>query len=404
MVSDSIHINEFLINLNNCTPSRLIEAAETIARAHKRRSKTDDTATVVAGPDNYDELLNKIKRADRNELVKIAFALTRSEALFLLTALKNEGNSFFDKVRTIVKIRKQIFKLDIFWRALVLSPDNKNLYLLFIESLSTGRDGQKKTVTESMSLIEAERFFGVSRPDTFIDGLFVLYQNKRYILDNFCAYYAIPNTGSLHSLVIKKIMTGYRPEFGRLEGDSQIFDYLTKHLSKEEAIQFAGKYFSQTPDEAWDEMILNYFFHLLGTPSNYNNWNFVPEPILKKLQNRYSIAEIRKFFDKLDKDNVRFNFWQKNYGQRFRNAYKFSQINAILMYIENIAILEFANIGNACYVYKAEYADLLVRKFYNSRHESRLKHPSQALFRIIHKYGWQYDALSMINRAIEDKI
>jgi len=204
--------------------------------------------------------------------------------------------------------------------------------------------------------------------------------------------------------MIKKIMTGYEPEFGRLEGDIQIFSYLTKHLSKEEAIQFAGKYFSQTPDDAWNELILNYFFHLLGTPSNMDNWNFVTGPVLKKLQNRYSIAEIRKFFDKLDKDNVRFNFWQKNYGQRFTNAYKFSQINAILMYIENIAILEFANIGNACYVYKAEFADLLIRKFYNSSYESKLKYPEQALFRVIHKQDWQYEALARINSAIGNKI
>ncbi|HOD41702.1 MAG TPA: hypothetical protein PKL57_14165, partial [Candidatus Wallbacteria bacterium] len=376
MASDSNRDKGIFINLSSCTPTRLIEAAETIARTHKRHSKNDETLSAASGPDNFDELLKKIKRGGRNELVKIAFALTRREALFLLTALKNEDDSFCDKVLAIVGLRRQIFKFSLFWNALVLSPENKNLYSLTIATTSAGGD-QKRPGTEGINMVEAERFFIKSQPASFIDGLFILYQNKKYILSNFCAYYSIHKDGFLHGLMIKKIMTGYEPEFGRLEGDIQIFSYLTKHLSKEEAIQFAGKYFSQTPDDAWNELILNYFFHLLGTPSNMDNWNFVTGPVLKKLQNRYSIAEIRKFFDKLDKDNVRFNFWQKNYGQRFTNAYKFSQINAILMYIENIAILEFANIGNACYVYKAEFADLLIRKFYNSSYESKLKYPEQ---------------------------
>jgi hypothetical protein len=104
----------------------------------------------------------------------------------------------------------------------------------------------------------------------------------------------------------------------------------------------------------WFENMLK----IMGIPKNNSNWDGFPKRYIDTFNKWYNNKQLIKIFEIETDDPRRLKFWQKyiDYIKEIKFIPNVGQ--TIIMKFHTLDIVEFGEVGNACYIYENNYFNL----------------------------------------------
>ncbi|MEQ8693486.1 MAG: hypothetical protein RIC89_21930 [Pseudomonadales bacterium] len=179
---------------------------------------------------------------------------------------------------------------------------------------------------------------------------------------------------------------------------------------------FAANYLDKLSEgKQWQEDIVDWVFKHFGKPipgALVDHWRRIDRRspgVVQALLSWLALRELERFFGEANDPHGRFKFWKENFANDFAEVRPLAQRQAMLLHIPPIAVVEFADVGNAAYVYPdSELSWLAVKTsyelaYYKNREKLIQKPSSSQEFRIIHSGGWQYSCVHDLKALIKPR-
>lgn len=171
---------------------------------------------------------------------------------------------------------------------------------------------------------------------------------------------------------------------------------------------------SRRADTFYAEKLMDFFRSQLGDPQRKKkNWKFLSVQALEEIKQYYMKSQIKKFFSK-DHNSYRFQFWEKYLDKV--SIYELHKKPAVLfLTFPEFVVVEFAEMGNAAYIYHPQGFERIIRPRYKkapkSKKESYLKELTEYsdegipvfINRISHKGSWKKRTSEVIEQYLEGK-
>ena len=159
----------------------------------------------------------------------------------------------------------------------------------------------------------------------------------------------------------------------------------------ETKIAFVGNYLgSLRTKDAWNDDVLRWINTQFGKPLVGEQqplfWRGIPGEVRDEYRRWLMERELRDFFAQHGDSGGRFQFW-KLFEDHWKEISSSHDHRVLMLDFGEIGVIEFADVGNAAYVYRKEDFDRMVRRSTSSY--SSLKDRELTIARIIHREGWQ---------------
>lgn len=245
---------------------------------------------------------------------------------------------------------------------------NKDIFLNRIENLFSGCNTENdiNELLKKIFLKETDKFYSKCMIN------FILKKFKDDELFDICKSAVKMMELSMQQIVFKGIMDNY-------------IDVMNVDLYPDRWFKEIGETLKEPYSRAntrWNNMEDKY----KETYRRWNNSNYLYE-----------------FFNNVSGDRVRLEFWKKYINSIYRIEY-FSKINdALVMEFKNHVFVEFAQMGNALYIYDKRIYDLDKIK-HNTQHHTKtecvniLKNPGLMEKKLMHRGDWQLTFKRELNR------
>jgi hypothetical protein len=167
------------------------------------------------------------------------------------------------------------------------------------------------------------------------------------------------------------------------------------------------------PSRGWDEPAFKWIAKRFGDLDFRNPVDFwrrteqLSEGILRELAAWRALRTLQTFFKSIHDPHGRFAFWKDRFGDQIVGAGTVADGQAAYLHLPPLVVVEFANVGNAAYV----YPDSLLNWVESRRSSTERSYKDRARLaklagtdteaRIIHAEGWQRTAADMLNRLIK---
>lgn len=156
--------------------------------------------------------------------------------------------------------------------------------------------------------------------------------------------------------------------------------------SRERAQAVLSQYLTVVPWMHFDGTLLRRFIQRWGNPGSVSGpWTSLSADARRNLLHWIHQAELQQFFRQ---DNARFQFWRGHLERCLQVTVleKDTPRAAVVLDFGNVVAVEYAQTGNACYIYyKSDYERIRQRMIKSTD----LKDSDQALLRLIHSGYWQ---------------
>lgn len=179
---------------------------------------------------------------------------------------------------------------------------------------------------------------------------------------------------------------------------------------------FASNYLAQLRNgQAWSDDIVDRLLNDLGRPplgSLVDVWRRIDKRspgVVKELLSWMAMRDLESFFRKARDPHGRFKFWRDNFRDNFASVRPLAGYQAMLLHMPPIIVVEFAEVGNAAYVYSERERSWLEKRggfgvSYYKRRDNLLSRPSDGReFRIFHQKGWEGRYLNDLKVALRSR-
>lgn len=175
-----------------------------------------------------------------------------------------------------------------------------------------------------------------------------------------------------------------------------------RSMASEVQAAFASNYLNQLATrDSWQDVGLRFIRDKFGAPASGQAqtafWRPIPQAIRDEFRLWVQEQALFDFFRKHDGTSERFEFW-KRYSRQWKDVFQVLDGRAMAMDFGHAGVIEFAEVGNAAYVYEGVDFRRIVRSVGNA--PAHYKDQRLALHRVLHFEGWQYKAQYDMDRII----
>lgn len=163
-------------------------------------------------------------------------------------------------------------------------------------------------------------------------------------------------------------------------------------------------------ERAWHTRIIDWAIRKYGRPSAdsvigvWRRADTRDPGVIAEVLSWLALRTLDDFFRSVNDPGGRFEFWKKNFGHLLLEAHRLCGGEAAALRFRGVVVVEFANYGNAAYVYPDSELPWVLRSHARSPGDvkdlGRLIRLSTGDFRIIHSVAWQESAAQRMKQAI----
>jgi hypothetical protein len=143
----------------------------------------------------------------------------------------------------------------------------------------------------------------------------------------------------------------------------------------------------------WNGLVCRWIRRQFGVPASGEShapfWRRVPAPVRDEFRRWVQEQTLSEFFSAHGDTAGRFQFWRR-FSSRWHDVYAAVDNRVMVMDFDEFGVIEFAEVGNAAYVYDAQSFSYILSR--NPRSIAEFKNRSLVHERILHFEGWQYRA------------
>jgi hypothetical protein len=153
----------------------------------------------------------------------------------------------------------------------------------------------------------------------------------------------------------------------------------------------------------WSDLVCRWIRRQFGVPASGESqtpfWRRMPAPVRDEFRRWAQEQTLSEFFRTHGDTAGRFQFWRR-FSSQWHDVYAALDNRVMVMDFNEFGVIEFAQVGNAAYVYDAQSFSYILSC--NPRSIAEFKNKSLVHERILHFEGWQYRAdavlLSLLKR------
>lgn len=383
------------VPLQTFRPARLLEALQSVRVQHVR--KLGDSPSDVDGA--WLEALRDRIAAARSQAAVQALALSLAPRELwgtLELVAKDQDPIIRERCQQILSLRNRKDLLKPGWR-LLIHYSGRELEG-FVRSAG-GRHGWDVIDGASYMVERFTRWF--SRPELvqgMTDDMAALRVAEP---DEWFAMVGVPVRSALANSVWREVLVhGSKEAFGTISQVRLI--ERAKLMPSEVQAAFGRNYFRRLPiRELWQDVALRFVRHQFGVPTTGPDQTPFWRHIAKEQQDAFRLwvqeQVLYDFFRTHGDTSGRFQFWRR-YAKHWKEVFSTLEDTAMVMDFGHVGVIEFAEVGNAAYVYDARDFRRIMTS--HGRRPADYKEQGLALHRVLHGDGWQYRAQYDMDRLI----
>jgi hypothetical protein len=143
----------------------------------------------------------------------------------------------------------------------------------------------------------------------------------------------------------------------------------------------------------WADVICRWIRRQFGVPARGEDqtpfWRRMPDPVRDEFRRWAQEQTLSGFFSAHGDTAGRFQFWRR-FSSQWHDVYAALDNRVMVMDFNEFGVVEFAEVGNAAYIYDAQSFSYILSR--NPRSIAEFKSKSLVYERILHFEGWQYRA------------
>lgn len=372
--------------LRDFSPQRTITVLKAVRQQHVRR------AGEPGAP--HDDLLGKVRRVlldceDLGRLIAAAHAFTTAElhATLHLLAIE-EHKSIRIRILAVLRERRRRDLIRLAWRLIVERYSNLELETAFRElSGSFGiRDVCGDNAYQEARLatwLRSEKLSSAMAAD--FDAL------EASDLDAWLQAVSVSPAGALARAVwIEALTCGSATVMRRMRAELLVsragrFPTSVQH-------DFGVRYLTLLGSRSqWADVVLAWIRRQCGVPAIGDAqtpfWRRVAEPVRDEFRRWVQERTLFEFFSASGDTLGRFQYWRR-FSSLWKDVHAALDNRVMLMDFGSFGVVEFAEHGNAAYVYEARHFRAMASG--DARYISDFKDKTRVYERILHFDGWQY--------------
>lgn len=163
-------------------------------------------------------------------------------------------------------------------------------------------------------------------------------------------------------------------------------------------------------ERAWHARIIDWAIRKYGRPSAdsvigvWRRADTRDPGVIAELLSWLALRTLGDFFRSVNDPGGRFEFWKQHFGHRLLEAHRLCGGEAAALRFPGVVVVEFAEYGNAAYVYPDSELPWVLRSSVVSRDDlkdrRRLLRFSTGGFRIVHNSAWKESTPARMKQAI----
>lgn len=393
-------------------PEKLAAAAQRVAEFHA----VPADSSLPASPDVVSALRERLRATDLELIDELAGRLRRVEihAVADLLAGREEA-SIVEKAVRLGLVSKVATLRKRSWRLAVEAGPSDGLHSIL---RGFADEGSLRSALE-LSSGDFERVQSWLGAPSIQEGLLL---DRRAHPTGDCAYWRslLPQTSPpiiqetpLWSAFRVVFLTQAPAELLIGEGVVSLLS-MAKECGAATQEKFARHYLIELRSpRRWNEAVFEWISGRFGDLDLQNPVDFwrrteqLSEGILRELAAWRALRTLESFFKSVRDPHGRFAFWKDRFGDQIVGAGTAAGGQAAYLHLPPLVVVEFANVGNAAYVYPDSNLGWIesrrspVESSYKDRKRLARLPGSNAEARIIHSDGWQLAAAGMLNRLIK---
>ncbi len=387
--------------LQEMEPVKLTISAQAVDALHQK------TVEATAPPEGAVEKLRRLlMQTDEEDLGILLGQLARRELTAIADFLAGDPERVLREKAVILGTLAKFRPLTVrAWRLMVTGAPAKGLFSLLKQNVDAGLHDVIAEEAEDQKRI-ASWFEG----DDLASGMFEEVESSGQSLDDW--FNSLPITSTrvakesrlLDEVELALLSKGSRSTL--LNHKGQLVERamrLHRDGYTRARERFIANYLLQfRQGQSWDENIVSWAlksFNPHPTPPNLVDfWRRVDSHspgVVQEVLSWLALKRIERFFSQAKDPHGRFRFWRDNFAKDLVDAQLVADEAAVLLHIPPLAIVEFAEMGNAAYVYReAELRWLRTPGYhgvtYYKDRSKLIDRPSNGSeFRIRHQGDWQ---------------
>jgi hypothetical protein len=143
----------------------------------------------------------------------------------------------------------------------------------------------------------------------------------------------------------------------------------------------------------WSDFVCRWIRRQFGIPASGEGqtpfWRRLPAPVRDEFRRWVQEQTLSEFFRTHGDTAGRFQFWRR-FSSHWHDVHAVLDNRVMVMDFNEFGVIEFAEVGNAAYVYDAHSFSYILAR--NPRSIAEFKNKSLVHERILHFEGWQYRA------------
>ncbi|HHX10752.1 MAG TPA: hypothetical protein GX729_05235 [Firmicutes bacterium] len=159
-------------------------------------------------------------------------------------------------------------------------------------------------------------------------------------------------------------------------------------------LKAVNRYLSTVPQSNYQEYVMLHIYRSLGHPDDsFSRVHGLDPENLERFRRWLNFRIMSEFFEAAGYSD-RFQFWKQFADDLHKvRCITVKDYNVAFLVFRDIAVVEFAQVGNAAYVYPRDYYESQLEHYATEKetvtNKSQLKDPYNSLTRIIHHGNWQ---------------
>ncbi len=340
---------------------------------------------------DFPGLLERIRGTPDHQIDVLAKDLTVAEVDALCYKFREikAATSTKQKAMSIIKNRWKRRYAQIAWEQYLNYCNDKELTLLAIFGLE---GGQVRGLDEKVALLMAE----ILKTEKPIEQMASNLSGIKTSLEKALKQIRISENTLFAKQLLRKYMLVTEPKHYMKENPLIFVLNAYKFLWAEHPSDYSAvvnKYLSCLDEMQHEDSLMQNIYECLGDPrETITRWDAIDLENRKCFLRWLNLRIMSDFFAEAG-DNERFRFWEQ-FALELDEArsIKIKDNTVAFLVFEEVFVVEFAQVGNAAYVYPRNYYEARFKHFATGKqmvyNESRLK-DSTNLFRILHGGNWQ---------------